>query len=200
MIYFLKGIVEEQGADHLALDVNGVGYLAYASSRLLGATDIGEVVKLYVYTNFSEMAGTTLYAFQTLEERTLFETLLSVSGAGAKVGLALFSSLSPADIVQAITLQDGKMLTVAKGVGPKLGERIVRELKGKVGALPEGANGGVVHQSGAPAGAASEAVSALTNLGYRAADAQKAVNAVVASLGEESSFDVIFKASLQELR
>jgi len=199
MIYFLKGVVEEQGSDYLALDVNGVGYLAYASSRLLGAVDIGEVVKLYVYTNFSEMAGTTLYAFQTLEERTLFETLLSVSGAGAKVGLALFSSLTPADIIQAITMQDGKMLTVAKGVGPKLGERIVRELKGKMGALPVGADGGKVEQT-VTSNVALEAVSALTNLGYRANDAQQAVSAVIASLGDSASFDVVFKASLQELR
>ena len=199
MIYFLKGVVEEQGSDCLALDVNGVGYLAYASSRLLGAVDIGEVVKLYVYTNFSEMAGTTLYAFQTIEERTLFETLLSVSGAGAKVGLALFSSLTPADIIQAITMQDGKMLTVAKGVGPKLGERIVRELKGKIGALPVGADGGKVERS-VTSNVALEAVSALTNLGYRANDAQQAVSAVISSLGDSASFDVIFKASLQELR
>lgn len=198
MIYFLKGIVEDLGDDFLALDVNGVGYQAYASSRTLSTIDTGEVLKMYIYTNHSEQHGTTLYGFKTEEERQLFETLTSVSGAGAKVGLAILSALSPEEIINAITAGDGKMLSRAKGVGPKLGERLVRELSGKVGSLPTGVTGATVTVTQGTT--AAEVVSALGNLGYNQSQAQKAVSQASDKVGDDAAFDALFKQSLQELR
>ena len=198
MIYFLKGIVENMGEDYLALDVSGVGYLAYASSRTLATTAEGEAAKFYIYSNYSESQGTTLYAFRDEEERTLFETLTSVSGAGPKVGLAILSALSNSEIVNAIATGDGKTLSRAKGVGPKLGERLVRELSGKVGSIPTAATGGTVQK--VEAGTPTEVMSALKNLGYAGSQAQKAVAAASDNIGTDATFDALFKASLKELR
>lgn len=197
MIYFLKGVIEELGDDYAALDVNGVGYQAFMSSKALSRIGVGEVTKLYIYTHVRE-AEFSLFGFQTAAERGTFMMLTSVSGVGPKVGLAILSALEAEEIVSAITMQEGKVFARASGVGPKLGERIVMELKGKVGSMPIAAIGA----TGAKvvSGTASEVVSALTNLGYKALEANKAVSSASETLGEAAAFDVLFKASLQELR
>ena len=197
MIYFLKGIVEDMGDDFLAVDVSGVGYMAFASARTLAATAVGEAFKFYIYSNHNEQHGTTLFAFRSVEERTLYETLISVNGAGPKAGLAILSALSETEIVNAIATGDAKMLARAKGVGPKLAERLVRELAGKLGSIPTAISDTVQKvKTGTP----TEVMSALVNLGYVQSQAQKAVGAASEEIGTDASFDNLFKASLKELR
>lgn len=200
MIYFLKGLVEELGADFVAMDVGGVGYQAFASSNTLMSLEQGTATKLYIYSHVREQEF-TLFGFATKEGREWFMTLTSISGVGPKVGLALLSALTTDEIVDAISRKDGKMLARANGVGPKLGERIALELKDKVGAMPV-ANGGAVISSTAQTGSGivSEVVSALSNLGYKGPMAEKAVLSALEKSGGEESFDILFKTSLQELR
>jgi Holliday junction DNA helicase RuvA len=200
MIRFLKGIVEELGEDSLSLDVNGVGYQAFASGRTLDKFAMGEVVKIHILTYVREDQF-TLYGFADTTERDVCELITKVNGVGMKVAMAILSALSPEDIIQAITLQDGKMLAQANGVGPKLGERIVRELKDKVGAvgsmpLADGATVSEVKGGSATA----DVFSALSNLGYKPAQAQKAIKIASENIDVEATFDTLLKASLAALR
>lgn len=200
MIYFLKGIVEELGSNFLALDVNGVGYQTYCSSKTLSQLDVGEVTKIHIHTHVREQEF-TLFGFSSLEEREWFLLLTSVSGVGPKVGLAILSALTTNDMVSAVQNGDGKMMARANGVGPKLGDRIVLELKGKVGAMPTVSDtGGTAVVNNTFSGVNAEVVSALSNLGYKSAQAEKAVFSASEKLGEGIGFDDLFKTSLQELR
>ena len=199
MIYFLKGLIEEIDADFVTLDVNGVGYGAFASSKTLSSLEKGTATKLHIYTHVREQEF-TLFGFASKEERAWFLMLTSVSGVGPKVGLALLSALNADEIMDAISRKDGKMLARANGVGPKLGERIALELKDKVGSLPTGANGGVISTSSTKSGVVGEVVSALSNLGYKGPMTERAVLSALEKCGGEESFDLLFKTSLQELR
>lgn len=200
MIRFLKGIIEEQGVDSLALDVNGVGYQVFVSARTQDKFTVGEVIKIHILTYVREDQF-TLYGFADTTERDVCELITKVNGVGMKVAMAILSALSPQDIIQAITMQDGKMLATANGVGPKLGDRIVRELKDKVGAvgsmpLMDGATV-TTSQGGA---AVSDVFSALSHLGYKPAQAQQAIKTATETVGVEATFDSLLKASLAALR
>ncbi len=202
MIYFLKGIVEELGENFLALDVNGVGYQAFCSARTLSKLDVGEVTKLHIHTHVREQEF-TLFGFAGSDEREWFQLLTSVSGVGPKVGLAILSALTTDDMVGAVQNGEGKVMARANGVGPKLGDRIVLELKGKVGAMPvmSATGGAVVSQVSESTGVNAEVVSALSNLGYKSAQAENAVFAASEKLNDTNvNFDNLFKQSLQELR
>lgn len=199
MIRFLKGIVEELDTGFLGLDVNGVGYQVFASGRTLNKYAVGEVIKVNILTYVREDQF-TLYGFADTTERDVCELITKVNGVGMKVAMAILSALSPEEIIQAITMQDGKMLAQANGVGPKLGERIVRELKDKVGAigsLPtvDGATVSAVSSS-----ASMDVLSALSNLGYKPVQAQQAIKVASETLGETATFDNLLKASLAALR
>lgn len=201
MIYFLKGIVEELGENFLALDVNGVGYQAFCSARTLSKLDVGEVIKLHIHTHVREQEF-TLFGFAGSDEREWFQLLTSVSGVGPKVGLAILSALTTDDMVGAVQNGEGKVMARANGVGPKLGDRIVLELKGKVGAMPVLASSSKSAATvQASTGVNAEVVSALSNLGYKSAQAEKAVFAASEKLDDANvDFDNLFKQSLQELR
>lgn len=199
MIYFLKGIVEEMGEKSLAMDVNGVGYLALCSSKTLASLDVGEITKLHIHSHIREQEF-TLFGFSTTEERECFQILTSVNGVGPKVGLAILSALTAEDIVNAIHNGDGKMMARANGVGPKLGDRIVLELTGKVGSISPVTqiNSGSI--AAKKTGVNTEVISALSNLGYKPAQAEKAVFSALEKCNTNPSFDDLFKASLQEMR
>ncbi len=202
MIAKLTGKVDFVARDHVVIDVNGVGYLVHCSARTLGALPaVGEVASIAVETLVRENA-IDLYGFAEVADRDWFRLLMTVQGVGAKVALSLLSALNPADLAAAIVNEDKAMLTRADGVGPKLGARLANELKDKVGTMNVGRALPTMQAtaSAAPAGgAATDAVSALMNLGYRRAEALGAVERALKKLGREASVETLIPAGLKEL-
>jgi holliday junction DNA helicase RuvA len=195
MIAHLKGRLEATGLDHVVIDVNGVGYLAGASGRTiaaLGAT--GGSVTLHTEMLVSE-DSIRLMGFATASERDWFRLLTSVQGVGAKVALAILSILSPEEVQTAVARADSAMIARANGVGPKLAQRIVNELKDKAGGVALGSGG-----AGAPAagGAAQDAVSAMLNLGFKPAEASAAVNAAADELCASATLDALVRLALRK--
>jgi holliday junction DNA helicase RuvA len=195
MIAMLAGRVDQAGKDHLVLDVNGVGYLVFCSSRTLGAAAArGEPMRLLVETHVRE-DHIHLYGFADEAEQAWFRLLTSVQGVGARLALAVLGALSPDALATAVAAQDKAALSRAEGVGPKLAQRIANELKEKAGALTLGA---AVPAHGAPAHT-SDAVSALVNLGYQRSEAHGAVMAAASRLGPQAALDALIRAGLREL-
>ena len=197
MIAKLYGRIDETGADHLVIDVSGVGYLVQASARTLAA--LGKADDFA--TVFTEMQVSEndmrLIGFATKEERDWFRLLTGVQGVGGKVGLAILSAIEPADLALAIGSGDAAMVARANGVGPKLASRIVNELKDKVGALA-GIGGGARLVAGAASGShASDAMSALANLGFRPGEAGSAVAQAVEELGPDATLDALVRLALK---
>jgi Holliday junction DNA helicase RuvA len=196
MIAHLKGRLDSTGMDHAVIDVNGVGYLVGASARTLTALGpVGEAVTVHTEMLVAE-DSIRLMGFAEAIERDWFRHLTSVQGVGARVALAILSVLAPDELGTAVARQDKAMVARANGVGPKLAERIVRELKDKVGAIALGS--GV----GAPAaaiGPAADAVSALTNLGFRLPEATAAVNAAKDELGPGAGLDALVRLGLRKV-
>lgn len=198
----LKGEVAAIGVDNVMIDVNGVGYVALAGSRLLSKLSIGQAAEVFIETRVTENS-ITLFAFATDEERAWFVRLQDVPGVAGKSAMALCDALSPAELMDALALGDAAAITRAKGVGKKLAERIVGELAGKP--PPMGRFGrfvadpsASVQAASATTGARGEAVSALTNLGYGQSEAARAVAAAAKSGASDDVGDLI-KAALKEL-
>jgi len=198
MIAMLAGLVDQASEDGIVIDVNGVGYLVFASSRTLGrAPARGEPIRLLIETHVRE-DHIHLYGFVDEAEREWFRLLTTVQGVGARIALAILSALSPEALATAIAAQDKAAITEADGVGPKLGQRIVSELKDKVGGIALGPAAAI--SVGAPDGAAAaDAVSALVNLGYSRSDAFGAVAQAAKRLGEAAKIDALIRIGLQEL-
>jgi Holliday junction DNA helicase RuvA len=201
MIGKLKGRVDSLGADGAVIDVNGVGYEVFASTRTLGEMTPGAAIELTIETHVRE-DHIHLYAFRSGFERDVFRTLMTVQGVGAKVALGIMSALSADQVSQAIAAGDQAAFKRASGVGPKLAARIVQELKGKLPVL-----GAVVvplkaagRGNGAAAGGGivEDAVSALVNLGYARLDAFTAVSGIVAR-DAGVSLAALIKLSLREM-
>ncbi len=179
------------------LDVNGVGYLVFCSSRTLArAPRRGEPLRLLVETHVRE-DHIHLFGFAEESERHWFRLLNTVQGVGARLALAILGTLAPDALVTAILAQDKAALTRAEGVGPKLAQRIVSELKDKVGAVALGAAAQAMPE-GAEA-ATSDAVSALVNLGYQRSEAYGAISAAARRLGPKAALDALIRAGLREL-
>lgn len=198
MIASLAGIVEQLGVESVVIDVGGVGYLVFAASRTLARLpERGEPVRLLIETHVRE-DHIHLYGFADEAERGWFRLLTTVQGVGAKTALAVLSALAPDALTTAVMAQDKAALTQAAGVGRKLAQRIVMELRDKLGAV---ALGPVAAADDAVAGGAvaGDAVSALVNLGYPRSDAFAAVSAAARALGGEARLDALLKASLKEL-
>jgi Holliday junction DNA helicase RuvA len=206
MIARLTGAVDQLETDSAIIDVAGVGYLVFASSRTLAALPPkGAPVSLLIETHVRE-DHIHLYGFPTAAERDWFRLLTSVQGVGARVGLAILSALTPGELIQAVAAQDKTPITRAHGVGPKLAGRIVSELKDRAGTAVLGgrfgeAAGGAerVDAAGIGGGPAEDAISALTNLGYRRVDAYGAVARSMQALGAGASVEALIKAGLKEL-
>lgn len=214
MIGKLKGTVEAVYEDSMLLDVGGVCYLVYASGRLLQQLPaIGEAQALEIETHVRE-DHIHLYGFSNAIEKQWFNLLCTVQGVGAKMALGILSSFSPAELAQAIHARDSKLLTRANGVGPKLGERLVTELKNKIAKLPTSEILMPTHDAAskvtdavvplknttptAKDGAIEEAVSALANLGYGRSEAYSKVSEVLAADPDAALADMI-RLSLQRL-
>lgn len=204
MIGKLRGILDDIGEDHCGIDVGGVGYVVFCPTRVLAALPRpGETVTLFIETIVREDM-IRLYGFQSALEREWFRMLSgSVPGVGAKVALSILSTLSPADLANAIALRDIAMVSRAPGVGKKVAERIVTELKNKAPAFAGAASGtiGLKQELGegvAPAPVA-DAVSALVNLGYSRDIAANAVAAAVKSAGDSADSAKLIRFGLKEL-
>jgi Holliday junction DNA helicase RuvA len=195
MIARLTGILAESAADHAVVDVAGVGYLVQASTRTLSVIGpVGGQVMLFTEMQVREDA-ITLFGFGSAGERDWFRLLTSVQGVGGRVALAILSALGPDELSRAVASGDKAMISRANGVGPKLAQRIAMELKDKVGGIALGPAGAIAPVA---AGAASDALSVLANLGFRPAEANAAVVAAVAELGETASLDALVRLALRK--
>jgi len=203
MIGKLKGIVDTCGDDWIILDVQGVGYQVHCSTRTLTALpSIGEAIALSIETHVRE-TEIKLFGFLEDYERDWFRLLQQVQGVGAKVALAILGTLTPNEIASAIALQDKTMVSRAPGVGPKVAQRIVTELKDKAPALTGDMGGTIGLQQEIGAGVATsavqDAVSALANLGYSSQQASAAVSAALKSAGEDATSATLIRLGLREL-
>jgi len=193
----LRGRLDAKAANHVIVDVGGVGYLVYCSGRTLGDLPaIGEAVALHIETHVRE-DHIHLHGFLEPAERDWFRLLQGVQGVGARVALGLLSALGPVELLQAVAMGESRVLARAPGVGNKLAGRIVQELKDKVTHLalgPAGRDFAVV-----PQGPESDAISALVNLGYRPVDAATAVRAAMRELGQETDLQSLIRGGLKEL-
>ena len=202
MIAKLSGIVDSLGDDWAIIDVNGVGDLVFCSSRTLSFLNVGEAARLSIETHVRE-DHIHLYGFADVGERDWFRLLTTVQGVGAKVCLAILSTLSADELVQAVASADKGAVSRANGVGPKLATRIVSELKDKVGGMALGlaAQGatGQASSSSAVSSSTSDAVSALVNLGYSPSDALTAVSQAASELGEDASVEDLIRVALTHM-
>jgi Holliday junction DNA helicase RuvA len=201
MIARLKGLVDWVGPDSAVIDVGGVGYLVFGSSRTLARLPRpGEAIALFVETHVRE-DHIHLYGFVEAAERDWFRLLLTVQGVGGKVALAILSALTPDELSRAVAAGDKASLARANGVGPKLAARLATELKDKAAGFAV-APGPAAAAAVAPAGvigAAGEAVSALVNLGYRRLEAEDAILQALASAGEGAEAAALVRAGLRAL-
>ncbi len=197
MIAKLRGLIDNIEDGKCIVDVAGVGYLVFASSRTLATLPPPPAIaNILIETQVREDA-ISLYGFATSAERDWFRLLTTVQGVGAKVALALLSSLSPDQLIAAIATQDKAALTRSPGVGPKLAIRILSELRERAGAMPGG--GATLPASIAPQGAVADALSALTNLGYRRAEAESALARAIAEHGQDAPLDILIRTGLKAL-
>jgi holliday junction DNA helicase RuvA len=203
MIGKLKGMLDSYGEDFVIVDVNGVGYIVHCSARTLQALPaVGDAVTLSIETHVRE-DQIRLFGFLADSEREWFRLLQTVQGVGTRVALSILSTLKPADLASAIALRDKAMITRTPGVGPKVAERIVTELKDKAPAY-SALDPALVRLSGeldekrAPQPVA-DAVSALVNLGYGQPQAAAAIAAAARSAGEGADVAGLIRLGLKEL-
>jgi Holliday junction DNA helicase RuvA len=203
MIGKLKGIIDTYGEDYVILDVGGVGYQVHCASRTLQALPSpGEAAVLSIETYVRE-DQIKLFGFRTDHEREWFRLLQTVQGVGARVALAVLGTLSPADLANAIALRDKAAVARTPGVGPKVAERIVTELKDKA---PSFASvdpavvqlAGAIDEQRAP-GPVADAISALVNLGYGQPQAAAAIAAASRSAGGTAETAQLIRLGLKEL-
>lgn len=198
MYYYIKGKLALKGSNYIVIDAAGVGYMIYTSAgNIEKAGAVGSAVTMYTYLNVREDIM-ELYGFITPEEKEMFLRLISVSSVGPKAALAILTVLTPPQLAAAIITGNTKLLTKAPGVGPKVAQRIILELKDKIdtseletefeeGAMPE--SGEIL------ADAKAEAMSALVVLGYSAQEARGAL----AKLDGKLSTEQLIKQALAQL-
>ena len=197
MIYSLTGKVLKKTLDMVVISCGGVGYQVMVPASVAGALPgVGQEATVYTYMNISEN-DVSLFGFATEEQKACFALLTGVSGVGPKAGLAILSVMNPDRVALAVSAGDHKAFTAASGVGPKLAQRIVLELKDKVG---KGlAEGGLslddVTKAQSPAGNLSQAIAALVSLGYSQSEAALSV----AKLDETLPVEEIIKLALRSM-
>lgn len=190
MYYYIKGTLVQKSENFIVVDANGVGYMIYTSQNsIANAGETGNTVTVYTYLHVREDVM-ELFGFVTVEEKNMFMHLISVSGVGPKAALAILSVTTPSKFAAAVVTNDVKTITKAAGVGPKLAQRVILELKDKMKTAEldislDDDTDEVLSDN------RSEAISALVVLGYSSQDAQKAVKGIDGSLSVE---DIIKKA------
>ena len=188
MIGRLSGVLLEKNPPQLIIDCNGVGYeVGVPMSTFYNLPGLGEKVVLLTHLTVREDAH-LLYGFGTAEERNVFKELIKISGIGARTALSILSGLSVGDLVQAVTLQESGRLTKIPGIGKKTAERLLLELKGKLGADLGGA-GAVAHSD-----ASTDIMNALLALGYSDKEAALALKQVPSGSGVSEGIKLALKA------
>ena len=202
MIGRLRGVLAEVAEETALIDVGGVGYVVRCGSRTLSRLPaMGDETLLHIESQWSEAAGPRLYGFVSREEQQAFVLLQNIQGVGPKAALAVLDILPPAELAQAVAREDKALVARAQGVGPKLAQRIVVELKDKPisgGLVVAGPTTAPAHQPAAPS-VAGEAVAALMGLGVAEPVARRVVEQAVSRLGDEADISAVVKAALQEL-
>jgi Holliday junction DNA helicase RuvA len=201
MIAYLSGKLLEKEANSVIVDVGGVGYeVSIPLSTFYELGEVGDEVQLRIYTNVREDA-IQLFGFHTARERDIYLKLISVQGIGAKSGIAMLSGMNADEIVAAIGTENLGKLTAIPGVGKKTAERLVIELRDKIGELAKGVPAGTSAAAVGAIGAEDvydDALSALINLGYQRAAAEKALQNA-RNEGVEPSVQKLLRAALQKL-
>lgn len=206
MIGLLKGLVAALGEDCALIEVQGVGYVAYCGGRTLARLSIGGPALLHIETQVRE-DSIKLFGFASEEERGWFVHVQSVQGVGARVALAILDTLTPAELGDALALQDKASLARANGVGPKLAARIVQELSGKI--APRGFLGLAAHADMQTVAAPTangdrnlraDAVSALVNLGIDPIAGARAVATALKALPADAPTAEVIRAALKEVQ
>ena len=203
MIGKLKGVIDSYGEDYVILDVHGVGYQVHCATRTLQALPApGEAATLSIETYVRE-DQIKLFGFTSDTEREWFRLLQTVQGVGARVALSVLGTLKPSELANAIAMRDKASVARSPGVGNKVAERIVSELKDKAPALAS-VDPGVVHLAGAleeksAPKPVADAVSALVNLGYGQPQAAAAIAAASRAAGEGADTATLIRQGLKEL-
>lgn len=191
MLAFLRGQVLVKRPGSLIIDNNGLGYQVFVGERFWEAAASGQPIETYLYHSVREDAA-DLYGFSNLDELSLFELLVSVSGIGPKSALGILSLADVEQIKQAIILGDESLLTKVSGIGGKTAQRLILELRGKIAGLLPAAS-----LDGGQAAASSDDLEALIALGYSAPDARRALSKVDTSISDPAQR---LKSALQQLR
>ena len=198
MFYYLNGIVAHKEPYLAVIDCGGVGYACRTAAYTLAALNVGEKAKLFTHVNVKEDAF-DIYGFSTTEELHLFQLLIGVSGVGPKAGLAILSSNTPANLAMSIITGDERALTSAPGVGKKIAQRVILELKDKLAKGQVAAAGERYGGTGVtviPENKASEAAAALAVLGY----SREEINTALRGIDMENlSLEQIIRAALRGL-
>lgn len=190
MYYYIKGTLVQKSDNYIVVDANGVGYMIYTSLNSMQNTgEIGKKITIYTYLHVREDVM-DLFGFTTIEEKNMFMQLISVSGVGPKAALSILSVTTPAKFAVDVITNDVKTITKASGVGPKMAQRVILELKDKMKTDEleidlEDESDDILSDN------RSEAISALVVLGYSSNDAQKAIKGIDGTLSVE---EIIKKA------
>lgn len=198
MFYYIDGVVSALEPNLAVIDCGGVGYALNASANTIGALQIGKRGKLYTYLQVKEEIF-ELYGFYSLAEKHCFEMLISVSGVGPKAALSVLSSNTPEGVAMAILSGNEKALTAAPGIGKRIAQRVILELKDKMQKQSGGLEMPAVTAAGAPAGASSkmtDAISALTVLGYGTNEIAAALRGVDMT---DSPLEDVIRAALKNM-
>ncbi|WP_455243187.1 Holliday junction branch migration protein RuvA [Petrachloros mirabilis] len=199
MIALLTGRLAFKAPTHLALDVQGVGYEVFIPlSTFYSLPNVDEITTLSIHTHVREDA-IQLFGFLTRQEKDAFLLLTTVSGIGPKSALGILSALPVMDLVSAVQSGDVEKLESVPGIGKKTAGRLVLELKEKVVKLHPGLGHAIETRSGRQEAAIDDALSALTNLGYRAQDAKEALKEVVRAKPEAATLQELIRESLKQL-
>ncbi|MDD6188705.1 MAG: Holliday junction branch migration protein RuvA [Clostridiales bacterium] len=201
MFYYLNGTITHMEANLAVVDCGGVGFACHTTMKTLAALNIGEKAKLYTYCNVREDAF-DIFGFAAQTELNCFKLLISISGVGPKAALSILSSSSPEELAMAVAAGNEKALTIAPGIGKKLAQRIMLELKDKIGMelgdLSGDAGWGPALSGGDSGGKLGDITAALTVLGYAPNEITAALRGVdMDKLTVEEAIKLILKKSLK---
>ncbi|MDD5226110.1 MAG: Holliday junction branch migration protein RuvA [Candidatus Omnitrophica bacterium] len=200
MYHYLNGKIAEKTPTAVILDVNGIGYEVRVSlSTFSSLPNLGETVKLFTHFVVREDAQ-LLYGFATEEEREAFRLLISISGIGPKLAITLLSGVTLPELKRAIQEKNIPVLTAISGIGQKTAERVIIELKDKIGKTEVSAGKEIVHDASVSDQMVEDSVAALVSLGYTKQKAKEAIQKTLkAMLGKKPSVEEIIRAALKHI-